>query len=155
MQSFLVGVDGGGTKTRAILANEHGKQIAEAVGAGSTVKPQEAERSAGVIAGVVRDVLEDADKTGTKPRILYVGVAGVGRPSEREALYEALSTHQLAEELVIDTDFSVALTDAFGEGPGVLLIAGTGSSAFARGPAGATARCGGWGPVIGDEGSGS
>lgn len=155
MQSLVVGVDGGGTKTRAILADERGAPIAEAVGTGSTVKPQESERSAGIIAGVVRDVLEEAGKRETKPQILYVGVAGVGRPTEREALHEALSTHQLADEVVIDTDFSVALTDAFGEGPGVLVIAGTGSSAFARGPAGATARCGGWGPVIGDEGSGS
>lgn len=155
MQSLVVGVDGGGTKTRALLADGKGKQLGEATGAGSTVKPQEAERSAGVIAGVVRDLLEEAGKTDVKPRVLFVGVAGVGRPSEREALHEALSSHDLAEELVIDTDFSVALTDAFAEGPGVLVIAGTGSSAFARGPAGATARCGGWGPIIGDEGSGS
>ncbi len=155
MQSLVVGVDGGGTKTRALLADESGKQLAEASGSGSTVKPQEAERSAGVIAGVVRDLLEEAGKSDVKPRVLFVGVAGVGRPSEREALHEALTTHDLAEEIVVDTDFSVALTDAFGEGPGVLVIAGTGSSAFARGPAGATARCGGWGPVIGDEGSGS
>ena len=155
MQSLVVGVDGGGTKTRALLADAAGTQLAEASGSGSTVKPQEAERSAGIIAGVVRDLLEESDKADIKPRVLFVGVAGVGRPSEREALHEALSSHNLAEELVIDTDFSVALTDAFGEGPGVLVIAGTGSSAFARGPAGATARCGGWGPVIGDEGSGS
>ena len=155
MQSFVVGVDGGGTKTRALLADGSGKQLAEATGAGSTVKPQEAERSAGVIAGVVRDLLEEAGKADLKPRVLFVGVAGVGRPSEREALHEALSSHDLAEEVVIDTDFSVALNDAFADGPGVLVIAGTGSSAFARGPTGATARCGGWGPVIGDEGSGS
>jgi glucosamine kinase len=155
MQSLVVGVDGGGTKTRALLADERGERIAEVTGSGSTVKPQEAERSAGVIAGVVRDALEQAAKSGVKPKVLYVGVAGVGRSAEREALHEALSAHELADKVVVDTDFSVALTDAFVEGPGVLLIAGTGSSAFARGPAGATARCGGWGPVIGDEGSGA
>jgi len=49
----------------------------------------------------------------------------------------------------------VALDDAFGEGPGVLLIAGTGSVAFGRGPTGTFARCGGWGPYFGDEGSGA
>jgi glucosamine kinase len=49
----------------------------------------------------------------------------------------------------------VALDDAFGEGPGVLLIAGTGSVAFGRGPTGTFARCGGWGPFFGDEGSGA
>lgn len=155
MQSLVVGVDGGGTKTRAVLADERGEQIAESVGAGSTVRPQEAERSAGVIAGVVRDVLEIAERTGVKPRVLCVGVAGVGRESEREALLEALVEYRLADEVVVQTDFAIALDDAFGDGPGVLLVAGTGSVAFGRGPTGATARCGGWGAVIGDEGGGA
>jgi glucosamine kinase len=155
MENLVVGVDGGGTKTRAILADERGAQIAEAVGGGSTVKPQEAERSGGVIAGVVKDVLEIAERADVKPRVLCVGVAGVGRESEREALVEALTTHHLAEEIVVVTDFAIALDDAFGDGPGVLLVAGTGSVAFGRGPTGATARCGGWGAVIGDEGGGA
>ena len=49
-------------------------------------------------------------------------------------------------KIVIPSDFSIALDDAFGEGPGVLLISGTGSAAFGRGPGGQTGRCGGWGP---------
>jgi glucosamine kinase len=155
MQSLVVGVDGGGTKTRAVLADERGEQIAEAVGAGSTVRPQEAERSAGVIAGVVRDVLEIAERADVRPRVLCVGVAGVGRESEREALLEALVEHRLADEVVVQTDFAIALDDAFGDGPGVLLVAGTGSVAFGRGPTGVAARCGGWGAIIGDEGGGA
>jgi glucosamine kinase len=55
----------------------------------------------------------------------------------------------------VQSDFLIALEDAFGDGPGVLLIAGTGSSAFGRSPAGTQGRCGGWGPVIGDEGGGA
>ena len=155
MQSVVVGIDGGGTKTRGLLADEHGERIAEALGAGSAVRPQEIERSAGIIAGVVRDVLEIGERADVRPRVLCVGVAGVGREPERQALWEALVAHNVAEEVVVQTDLTVALEDAFGEGPGVLLIAGTGSSAFARGPTGATARCGGWGPVIGDEGGGA
>lgn len=155
MQSIVVGIDGGGTKTRAILADESGERIAEATGEGSAVRPREIERSAGIIAGVVRDVLESGERADVRLRVLCVGVAGVGRESERQALWEALVSHQIAEEVVIETDFAVALEDAFGDGPGVLLIAGTGSSAFGRGPAGASARCGGWGPVIGDEGGGA
>src|SRR5256885_7393680 len=130
MQSFVVGIDGGGTKTRAILADERGEQIAEAVGAGSAVRPPEIERSAGVIAGVVRDVLESGGHPDTRPRIVYVGVAGVGREVERQALLEFLASQQLADDVIVETDFAVALEDAFGDGPGVLLIAGTGSSAF-------------------------
>jgi glucosamine kinase len=155
MDPFVVGVDGGGSKTRAILADDRGGQIAEAVGDASAVRPGEAERSAGIIAGVVRDVLESAGQDRARPRVLCVGVAGVGRESERGALRQALMAHDLAEEVEVQSDFLIALEDAFGEGPGVLLIAGTGSSAFGRSPAGNSARCGGWGPVIGDEGSGA
>jgi glucosamine kinase len=155
MQSLVVGIDGGGSKTRAILADDRGEKIAEAIGAGSAVKPKEAERSAGVIAGVARDVLEEADRSGQRLKVLCVGVAGVGRETERAALLDALIAQDVADEIVVLTDFAVALEDAFDEGPGLLLICGTGSSAFGRGPTGATARCGGWGPVIGDEGSGA
>ncbi|HEU4994638.1 MAG TPA: BadF/BadG/BcrA/BcrD ATPase family protein [Gemmatimonadaceae bacterium] len=155
MESIVVGIDGGGTKTRALLADERGEAIAEAVGAGSAVRPHEVERSAGIIAGVVRDALEQSEMRDARPRVLMVGVAGVGREPERQALWEFLVAQQLADEVVVQTDFAVALDDAFGDGPGVLLIAGTGSSAFGRGPTGATARCGGWGPNIGDEGSGA
>lgn len=153
MQSLIIGIDGGGTKTRALLADERGERLAEAIGEGSAVRPGQVDRSASVIAGVAREVLEIGEAE-RKPRVLCVGVAGVGRESERQALWEALVAQKVAEEVVILTDFAVALDDAFGDGPGVLLIAGTGSSAFGRGPAGNTARCGGWGPVVGDEGGG-
>lgn len=155
MQSLVVGVDGGGTKTRALLADERGEQLAEALGPGSAARPNEIEQSAGVIAGVVRDVLDQAELGDQRPRIVCVGVAGVGREAQRQALHEALASHDVADEIVVQTDFGVALDDAFGDGPGILLIAGTGSSAFGRGPAGSMARCGGWGPVIGDEGGGA
>ena len=56
---------------------------------------------------------------------------------------------------MVHADATVALDDAFGDGPGVLLIAGTGSVAFGRSPDGTFARCGGWGPIVGDEGSGA
>ena len=155
MSALVVGIDGGGSKTRAILANDRGDRITEASGDGSAVRPGEHERSAGVIAGVVRDVLEEADRANERPRVICVGVAGAGRESERQALHDSLVAQDLADEIVVQSDFLIALEDAFGDGPGVLLIAGTGSSAFGRSPGGSQARCGGWGPVIGDEGSGA
>src|SRR5687768_8022924 len=102
MQTFVVGIDGGGSKTRAILADERGKTISEATGGASAVKPGEAERSAGVIAGVVRDVIEIAEKGDAKPRVLFVGVAGVGRESERHALTEALIAQQVGDEVIVE-----------------------------------------------------
>jgi glucosamine kinase len=155
MTFIVIGVDGGGSKTRAVVADEHGAQLGEVVGPASGVKPGQAEASAEVIAATVRDALASCEMTHVLPKVLYVGVAGVAREQEREALWQALMGHELAEETVVHPDFSIALDDAFGEGPGILLISGTGSVAFGRGPSGTIARCGGWGPMCGDEGSGA
>lgn len=155
MTFIVIGIDGGGSKTHAIVADEQGKTIAETVGPGSAVRPGQGEHSANVIADVVKDALASCEMTHVTPRVLSIGVAGAGREAERQELWQALVSRDLASELVIHSDFSIALDDAFGDGPGVLLISGTGSVAFGRGPAGATARCGGWGPMCGDEGSGA
>lgn len=155
MTLIVIGIDGGGSKTRAMVADQHGGKIADVVGPASAVRPGKVEASAAVITDVVRDALASCEMTHVMPRVLCVGVAGVGREAERQELWQALVSRELADEIVIHSDFSVALDDAFGDGPGVLLISGTGSSAFGRGPTGATARCGGWGPVFGDEGSGA
>lgn len=155
MSIVVVGVDGGGTKTRAIVADEHGTQLGEAVGAGSAARPGEIESSAATIAAVIRQALEKCNLTDAALRVANIGVAGAATPAEREELRKALAEHQLAEEIVVHPDFRIALDDAFDEGPGVLLISGTGSAAFGRSPSGETARCGGWGPVCGDEGSGA
>ena len=155
MTFVVIGIDGGGSKTHAMVADEHGHTIAETVGPGSAVRPGQAEHSALVIAGVVRDALASCEMTHVIPRVLCVGVAGAGRETERQQLWQALVGRDLASELVIHSDFSIALDDAFGDGPGVLMISGTGSVAFGRGPTGVTSRCGGWGPIAGDEGSGA
>ena len=155
MSAIVVGVDGGGTKTRVVVADESAKFLADIEGPASAVRPGGADRSAEVIAETVKRALEAAGVATTLPRVLCVGVAGVGREPEREALWQALAGRELAEEVVVRPDATVALDDAFGDGAGVLLIAGTGSVAFGRSPAGVIARCGGWGPNIGDEGSGA
>lgn len=155
MTFIVIGIDGGGSKTHAIVADEQGRTIAEMVGPGSAVRPGQAEHSATVISTVIRDALASCEMTHVVPRALCVGVAGAGRETERQELWQALSTRELATELALHSDFSIALDDAFGDGPGVLMISGTGSVAFGRGPTGTTSRCGGWGPVCGDEGSGA
>ena len=155
MSTIVVGIDGGGSKTHAIVADESGTSLGEATGPGSAVKPGEEEASADVIAQVVRDALEKARLTDVTPRVICVGVAGAGRENAKQALWQALVARDVASDVIVHPDFGIALDDAFGDGPGVLLIAGTGSAAFGRSPAGSSGRCGGWGPVIGDEGSGT
>lgn len=155
MTSLLVGVDGGGTHTRVMVTDEAGVQLASSDGIGSVVKPGEVERSAEIIASTIEAAVKEVTSEDPRVRLACVGVAGVGRDEERQELHEALLARGIADEVLVITDAEIALEDAFSDGPGVLLIAGTGSICFGRGPAGALARCGGWGAVIGDEGSGA
>lgn len=154
MSQLVVGVDGGGSKTHVIVADGRGKELATLTGDASAVRPGEVLHSAEVIGGLVRDALA-ASGHEERPRALVVGVAGVGREPERRALLRALEGEGIAEEVQVVADATVALEDAFGDGPGILLISGTGSVAFGRGPTGDVQRCGGWGPDCGDEGSGA
>jgi len=133
MTFIVIGVDGGGSKTRAIVADEHGTQLGEVVGPASGVKPGQAEASAEVIAATVRDALASCEMTHVVPKVVCIGVAGVAREQERQALWQALVGQELAEEIVVHPDYSIALDDAFGDGPGILLISGTGSVAFGPG----------------------
>jgi glucosamine kinase len=155
MSAVVVGVDGGGTRTRIWVADERGQQLGSAEGPGSAIRPGEIDRSADVIVATTRDALASCDMTHVTPKVLCIGVAGVGREPERQALWQALVSRDVADEVVVHADAAIALDDAFGDGAGILLIAGTGSVAFGRSPTGSTSRCGGWGPVCGDEGSGA
>ncbi|MHB1298862.1 MAG: BadF/BadG/BcrA/BcrD ATPase family protein [Gemmatimonadaceae bacterium] len=154
MSNIYVGVDGGGSKTHVIVADGRGKELASLTGTASAVRPGDALHSAEVIGGLVRDALAVAERE-ERPKVLVAGVAGVGREKERRELLRALEGEAIAEEVQVVPDAQVALEDAFGEGSGILLVAGTGSMAFGRSPTGSFHRCGGWGPVIGDEGSGA
>jgi glucosamine kinase len=155
MTNLVVGVDGGASKTQVIVADGTGAELATVTGVASAVRPGEAANSAEVIARLVGEALAACDQDEAKPSSLCVGVAGVGRDAEYSAFEEALSKRALADEVVVLPDAVIALNDAFGENAGIVLIAGTGSMAYGRGPSQKMARCGGWGPVCGDEGSGA
>lgn len=156
MTDIVIGVDGGGSKTRVVVGDENGNELARAEGGRSAVRPGRAEESAKIIAEVVREALSQAVMTdAVQPKVLYCGIAGVGREVEQRSLQSALESEEIAEEVVVEPDGMIALFDAFSDGAGILVVAGTGSIAYGRGPNGKVLRCGGWGPNIGDEGSGT
>jgi glucosamine kinase len=84
----------------------------------------------------------------------YCGVAGADHPAHHARVVDSLRIFFPRGNFVVDTDARVALTGAVGFGCGIVIIAGTGSVAFGRDAAGREARAGGWGPTLGDEGSG-
>lgn len=151
--TFFAGVDGGGTRTTLLLADAQGRELARAEGPAGLVDPRHPQRSAEVIAGLVREAVDGA-ALGRVPDALCAGLAGVGNEAERVAVEEALAELGVAGRVRVASDGEIALEGAFGGGAGILLIAGTGSVAYGRAGDGRMERCGGWGMIVGDEGSG-
>jgi glucosamine kinase len=150
---FVVGVDGGGTSTRAVILDDTGKEIARAESEGAVVTADAPGEAASAVAAAVRIAAVRGGVT-LPVRALWAGLAGAGREAAREAVTSALSRVGLAESIEVSTDVEATLHDAFDDGAGVMLIAGTGSIAWARDERGVTHRVGGWGQHLGDEGSG-
>ncbi len=149
----FAGVDGGGTRTTVGLADEKGREIVRAVGAAGLVDPRDPVASAATVAALVRDTARSAGIS-APVEALGAGLAGVGSEAERVAVELALRHSGVAGRVGVISDGEIALEGALGGGPGILLLAGTGSVAHARAPDGRFERCGGWGMIIGDEGSG-
>lgn len=150
---LVVGIDGGGTRTRVILADAHGNVLARTEGPGTALSPGHESSAADVIKSLIADVLAIADRADTRPAVCVVGVAGAGQERAAQALWSALASRRVADDVSVQADATIAMEDAFGDAAGVLLISGTGSVAFSRAPDGRVERCGGWGPNVGDEGS--
>ena len=149
----LIGVDAGASHTTAAVANEHGTVLVRSDGAPGAMRPGEAAAAAARILETCADALRKAERQ-VRGDVLVVGAAGVGREEERLALQAALEDAALAPRVAVTVDGAIALQAAFSDATGVVLLAGTGSVAWARLPGGVTTRIGGLGAVMGDQGSG-
>jgi N-acetylglucosamine kinase-like BadF-type ATPase len=150
---FLVGVDAGGSHTEVVVADEQLIIRARVRGPAGAVRPGSLPTAARAIVATVRQALGEAGVTGV-PRALVVGAAGTGRAQERRALGDALLEAHVAHRVEVTTDAAIALESVFHQAPGILLVAGSGSIAYARDPSGVVWRAGGLGWQMGDEGSG-
>ncbi|MDH3272189.1 MAG: hypothetical protein OEN56_12695 [Gemmatimonadota bacterium] len=149
----FVGVDGGGTTTRAVVVDEDLGELGRAEVAGSVVTVRDPGPAAEAVAAAVREAAATAG-VGLPVAGLWAGLAGAGAEVPNTAVTARLEAEALARHLRVGTDVEAAFHDAFPSGPGVMLVAGTGSIVWSRNPSGETHRVGGWGQQLGDEGSG-
>ena len=158
-KKYIVGIDGGGTKTTALLVGLDGTVVTECTGGATQLQVVGMKVASSIIVDLIR---ECCTKVGCKPEALQnvvLGIAGAGRASDRSELVDAM--HALSakkkvplKNITIETDARIALEAAFAGGPGIVVIAGTGSIALYRTEDGKLLRAGGWGKIMGDEGSG-
>jgi N-acetylglucosamine kinase-like BadF-type ATPase len=155
----VVGIDGGGTKTRALLVGFDGTVLAEVTGGASNVRKKGVPEAAEIFFDLVQKCAAKAETTHSAIAHVVVGAAGAGRPSTRSELTAAISALGQKNkfpltQVTVETDARIALEAAFPGKPVIALIAGTGSIALHRDDEGRIHRTGGWGSIIGDEGSG-
>lgn len=147
MPSIAVGVDAGGSKTAVVHAIDGEiSRIEVCEGANASVRGTEG--AAAIIADAVARSLD-----GAMPHAIFVGAAGASRSQVRGAIESALRSRYRSARIEVRDDAYIALRACVPEGDGVVAIAGTGSIAYAQhGDAGY--RCGGYGYLLGDDGSG-
>lgn len=158
-QQFVIGIDGGGTKTAASLADLHGNVLAEEVGAASNFQIIGVEQAAEALFAVAEACCQKAGLSLGQVKTLVAGLTGAGRADDQQRMHKGLESYAQSrgvafDRVVIESDARIALEGAFNGGPGIILICGTGSIAFGKSPDGKVFRVGGWGRIVGDEGSG-
>lgn len=158
-QKFVVGIDGGGTKTTAMVADTSGNVLAEDTKGPSNFQIIGIDQATDVLFSCVEECCKEAGATLPEVAALVAGLTGAGRPSDQERVKSALAARFKGSKLplpslIIESDARIALEGAFKGAGGIILIAGTGSIALGKIPEGKTLRVGGWGRILGDEGSG-
>src|ERR1019366_3698153 len=147
----VLGIDAGGTKTVCLLADEHGNILSEGRGGGANLHTSGEFEVEKVLHEVMEAAIGDREMT---PAAVCLGIAGVDRDDEARTVRAIMRRIGYKSRIVVVNDALVALVAGAGNAPGIVIIAGTGSIVYGRNARFEEGRPGGWGHIIGDEGSG-
>jgi N-acetylglucosamine kinase-like BadF-type ATPase len=155
---FFLGIDGGGTGTRAILVNRLGCVLGLGESGPSNYHNVGTEVAGKNLKTAVDLAKEEANLSGETPSSVFIGCAGVRSKSDQATVRDCAVAVGLRgprdEDLVVCNDLHNALSGGLGGRHGIALIAGTGSNCLGRDESGQTFMCGGWGWLMDDVGSG-
>jgi N-acetylglucosamine kinase-like BadF-type ATPase len=148
---FFLGIDGGQSSTTALIGDETGRIRGRGEGgpcnhAAAEEGRKRLEKAIGESVGAARAQAQLSSDV----RFAAACCGMSGGAEDKRAILESILP---ADELIVTTDAAIALAGATPSGRGIIVIAGTGSMAFARNQVGDTTRAGGWGYLFGDEGS--
>lgn len=150
---IYLGIDAGGTKTDCALSNG-AELLGQATGESSKLARVGREKARSNLQNVIQRACESARVLARDVQYVCIGMAGASLPDAVSWAQDAARELMPAATIYVAGDHIIAHRAAFGTSHGVLVISGTGSIAFGRNAAGETARAGGWGPHVSDEGSG-
>lgn len=153
MIECIIGIDGGGTKTEAVIADLDGNILGIGRAGASNYHVLGLEQAIASIKEAIEHARENSKLNIQKFKVVCLGLAGAGRPNDRSILLDAIRNLGIFGTIIIKHDAEIALAGATVLQPGVIVIAGTGAMAYGVSPSGEVKRSGGWGNILGDEGS--
>ena len=149
---YVLGFDGGGTKTECVLMDETGAILARSRSGASNAVNLGANAAAAALAEAGKEALRSAAKSPCDVTYILAGISGAGEPAARAEIQANLKPVFPKATIVVASDLILSLA-ATGEIPSLVVIAGTGSAVLGRTSPLELARAGGFGPIIGDAGS--
>ena len=152
-REFFIGIDGGGTKTVGLLAGQAGHIIAKAESGPSNYHAVGVEQTKQVLSDVVSQLITDT-AVALELCTCCLGLAGVASSVDRKVVGRICDEIGLPDNRILTHDAQIALVGGAEELSGVIIIAGTGSIVYGIDSEGRDAQAGGWGHLLGDEGSG-
>lgn len=155
----LIGIDGGGTRTRGVLVR-NGEKLATSIAGTTRVGTVGVGESSERLLNIIKDLCEQSGINSFEIDAVVIGLAGVWLEEEKLRTTHLLKTLSRAEnlilnDLIVTSDAELAVEGAFSGGAGIVMIVGTGSIALAKSNNNVLNRCGGWGIELDDEGSGA
>jgi N-acetylglucosamine kinase-like BadF-type ATPase len=151
MSKYFLGVDGGQSRTTAMIGDERGRVLGVGIG-GPSNHAGAAEGRTKFITAMNSSMEAACAQAGLHAGAIRFASACLGfsgGPQDKEEILKAILP---SDKIVLTHDALIALAGATAGDPGLITIAGTGSIAFGRNACGETARAGGWGYLFGDEG---
>ena len=150
----LIGIDGGGSQIRVVIADENLNVLGQAQGAAVNPNGVGYGTAQERIVNAIHTALQTANLSAAEIDAVGIGVAGAPASLAEEWLTETVRSSCPHAEVVCSSDQEIALVGAHGQPYGLLLLAGTGSLAYGMTQDGDSALVGGWGYLNSDEGSG-
>lgn len=151
---YVIGIDGGGTKTALKLADEEGNILLENEGGPCNINSMKEVYVKNMLKELIEDTLTKTCLKMEDIKALCIGTAGVDRLSDKKIIEKIIKNLGFNGKIIVTNDGEIALFGGTCEDEGVIVISGTGSICYGRNKKGEIKRAGGWGHIIGDEGSG-
>ena len=151
---YIIGIDGGGTKTVGILTTETGQHLAQVQSGPANYHVVGETQTQAVLEAVVGKLCEKAGVSRTSSIRFCLGMAGLGRVADRKVIGRICDELGIREDRILTHDAHIALIGGTERQEGVIVISGTGAIVYGIDADGREARASGWGYLLGDEGSG-